>query len=203
MSDAEKIARVRIALKDIEPEIWRRVEVPLGMSLKGLHDVIQAILGWQDYHLFEFQVGEKRYGTPSPEWGDERKVLHAKSVTLVDLVSKGIDRLDYTYDFGDNWEHAIAIEAVVDADPAVKYPRFVDGARRGPPEDVGGLPGFFDFIEAMLNPRHPEHRNLLRWYGGPYDPNDMNIPDLRQRLGAIAKRRHAGRAAYTKQAPKS
>lgn len=203
MSSPEKSALVRIALKDIEPEIWRRVEVPLGMNLKGLHDVIQAVFGWQDYHLFEFQVGEKRYGVPSPEWGDERKVLQAKATKLADLMSKGIDRFDYTYDFGDNWEHAIAIEAVADADPAVKYPRFVAGARRAPPEDVGGFPGFFDFVEAMVNPRHPEHRNLLKWYGGPYDPDNMGLLDLRLRLGAIAKRRHAGMAAYAKSRLKS
>jgi hypothetical protein len=203
VSSPEKIARVRIALKDIEPEIWRRVEMPLGMNLKGLHDVIQAVFGWQDYHLFEFQIDEKRYGTPSPEWGDERKVLQAKTVRLADLVSKGIDRFDYIYDFGDNWEHAIAIEAVADADPAVKYPCFIDGARRGPPEDVGGFPGFFDFVEAMVNPRHSEHRNLLKWYGGPYDPDDMGLLDLRLRLGVIAKRRQAGKAAYAKSRLKS
>jgi hypothetical protein len=85
-------------------------------------------------------------------------VLQAKSVRLAALVSKGIDRFDYIYDFGDNWEHAIAIEAVTDADPTVMYPRFLDGARRGPPEDVGGVPGFFEFIEAVANPRHPEDR---------------------------------------------
>ena len=202
MSSPEKIARVRVALKDIEPEIWRRVEMPLGMNLKGLHDVIQAVFGWQDYHLFEFQIDEKRYGTPSPEWGDERKVLQAKTVTLTDLVSKGIDRFDYTYDFGDNWEHAIAIEAVADAEPAVKYPRFVDGARRGPPEDVGGFPGYVVFLDAIADKRHPEHRNLLKCYGGPYDPDDLNLFELRLRLGQIAKRRHAGKAAYAKRAPK-
>ena len=203
MSSPEKIARIRIVLKDIEPAIWRRVEVPLGIHLKGLHDVIQAVFDWQDYHLFEFQVGDKRYGIPSPEWGDERKVLQAKSVKLAALVSKGIDHFDYTYDFGDNWEHAVAIDAVVDADPAVEYPRFLDGARRGPPEDVGGFPGFFDFVEAVVNPRHSDHRRMIEWYGGPYVPEDMDLINLRQRLGAIVKRRHDGKTARAKSTPKS
>lgn len=191
MSNPEKIARVRVALKDLEPEIWRRVDVPLGQNLKGLHDVIQAVFGWQDQHLFEFQIAGKRYGIPNPEWDEERKVLQAKSIRLADVISKGINRFSYTYDFGDNWEHTIAIEAVADGDPAIKYPHFVDGARRGPPEDVGGLPGFFDFVEAVLDPRHPEHRNLLKWYGGPYVPDDIGLLDIRRRLGAIARSRHS------------
>ncbi len=203
MSSPEKIARIRIALKDIEPEIWRQVEVPLGMHLKGLHDIIQAVFGWHDDHLFEFRIGERRYGVPSPEWGDERKVLQAKAVKLAALVSKGIDRFDYIYDFGDNWEHAIAIEAVANADPATEYPRFLGGARRGPPEDVGGFPGFFDFIEAIVNPRHSEHQRMIEWYGGPYDADDMDLINVRLRLGVIAKRHHDGKAAYAKSRSKS
>jgi len=102
MSVPEKVARIQIALKDIEPAIWRLVEVPLGMNLKGLHDVIQAVFGWENHHLFEFHIGKKRYGIPSPEWDRDRKVLQAKSVRLAALVSRGMDHFDYIYDFGDN-----------------------------------------------------------------------------------------------------
>lgn len=196
MSGPEQIARIRISLNHIEPEIWRLVEVPLGTHLKGLHDVIQAAMGWQDCHLFEFRIGDKRYGIPEGDW--DGNVVQAKSIKLAALVSKGIERFDYVYDFGDDWEHTIVIESVIDADPALKYPRFVDGARRGPPEDVGGPPGFFDFLEAMANPKHSEHRHLVEWYGGPYDPKEMDLVELRWRLGAIAKRRHAGKLAYAK-----
>lgn len=198
MSSSEQIAHIRISLKDIEPEIWRLVEVPLGMHLKGLHDIIQAVMGWRDYHLFEFRIGEKCYGIPNPDWDLDRKVLQAKGVRLAALVSQGVERFDYVYDFGDNWEHAIGIESVAEADPALKYPRFVAGARRGPPEDVGGPPGFFDFLEAVANPHHSEHLQMITWYGGPYDPDDLDLFKLRLRLGMIAKRRHAGKLAYAK-----
>jgi hypothetical protein len=198
MTGPEKIARVRISVLDIEPEIWRTVEVPLRTSLKGLHDVIQAVFGWQDYHLFEFRIAEKRYGIPEPEQDFDRKVLQAKLMRLETLAAKGIDRFSYEYDFGDGWGHAIAIEAVGDADPALNYPRFLGGARRGPPEDVGGVPGYYRFLEAVADPRHRDHRELVEWYGGPYDPDDIDLVDLRRRLGAIAKRRHAGKAAFAK-----
>ena len=194
MTKPEPIARVRISLKEIEPEIWRQVEVPLGLSLKGLHDVIQAAMGWQDYHLFEFRIGEKLYGIPDPE----RDVLQAKLVKIETIVAKGFDCFDYVYDFGDDWEHAIVIEAIGPADPALKYPRFIDGARRGPPEDVGGIPGYYNFLDIAAKPRHRDHRHLIEWYGGPYDPEDIDLLQTRLRLGAIAKRRHAGKAAFAK-----
>jgi hypothetical protein len=198
MSAPEKIARIRIGLEEIEPEIWRLVELPIAMNLKGLHDVIQAVFGWQDYHLFEFRIGEKVYGIPCPEEDFDRKVLHAKLMRLETLIAKGIDRFNYTYDFGDGWEHAIAIEAVRDAQPAVKYPRFCDGARRGPPEDSGGAYGYYRFLKAIANPRHRDHREMIEWYGRPYDPDDIDLFNLRLRLGAIAKRRYDGKVAFAK-----
>jgi hypothetical protein len=196
MNDREQIARLRISLKEIEPEIWRRVDVPLGLNLKGLHDVIQAVMGWQDYHLFEFRVGDKLYGVPAPEDDYGRKVLHAKLAKIDTLVARGISRFDYVYDFGDDWEHLIEIETIAEGDPSTKYPRFVEGARRGPPEDVGGIPGYCNFVAAIIDPRHRDHREVLEWYGRPYDPDDIDSFDLRLRLGAIAKRRSAGKAAF-------
>jgi pRiA4b ORF-3-like protein len=195
MSAPEQIARIRISLDHIEPEIWRLIDVPVAMHLSGLHDVIQAAMGWQNYHLFEFRIGDKRYGLPE---GKDREVQQAKSVRLAAVLAQGIKRLDYVYDFGDDWEHTIAIESVTEADAAVKYPRFVAGARRSPPEDVGGPPGFFDFLEAMANPKHSEHRHLVEWYGGPYDPDSFDEPQIKLRLGGIAKRRPAGKLDYAK-----
>ncbi|WP_428487530.1 plasmid pRiA4b ORF-3 family protein [Rhodopila sp.] len=196
MDTPEKYARIRLSLQDITPEIWRRVEVPLGMNLKGLHDVIQAVIGWSDYHLFEFRIGEKSYGVPAPDEDYGRKVHHAKSMKLQALVNKGIERFDYAYDFGDDWHLTVVIEAVGETDPTLFYPRFVDGARRGPPEDVGGPFGYPDFLKAVTNRRNREHRRLIEWYGGPYDPDDLDLSNMRERLAWIVQRRQAGKAAY-------
>ncbi len=195
--NAEPIARVRINLAHITPEVWRRVEVPLGLNLKGLHDVIQAAFGWLDYHLFEFQIGATRFGIPDADWDDD-KVRQAKSIKLAALVANGIDRFGYLYDFGDHWEHVVVIETTAIGDPELTYPRFVDGARRCPPEDVGSVSGFFEFLEAILDPRHDEHPRMLEWYGGPYDPNDIGLPDIHRRIAVLAKRRRTGQIAYTK-----
>lgn len=130
MTSNERIARLLVKLDHIEPAIWRRVEVPITTSLKGLHDVIQAVMLFQDYHLFEFNAGGKRYAVPDPEWDFGRETYAARNVRIGALVVRGITTFNYTYDFGDDWRHSITVEAVTDADPAVEYPRFVDGDRR-------------------------------------------------------------------------
>jgi hypothetical protein len=198
MTQPERVARLYISLDRIEPAIWRRVEVPLTLTLKGLHDVIQTLMGWQGYHLHEFRIGDDRYGSPDPEFDWGRKIRSDKSTRLGALIDKGVMSFAYVYDFGDNWEHTIKVEAVADADPAFEYPRFLAGERRGPPEDVGGLDGYLEFVKAATRPRHREHRQVLEWYGGPYDPNDIDVPRIVAGLDRMARKRTLGKAAYLK-----
>jgi Plasmid pRiA4b ORF-3-like protein len=200
-TDSGRIARIKIALDDMKPVIWRRVEVPLTASLRALHEVIQAVMLFENRHLFQFDVGDRgdkrHYGIPDPE-GGWIKITDAKSVKLGKLLADGVKRLTYTYDFGDDWRHTITIEAVGAADPAKEYPRFVDGARRAPPEDVGGWPGFEQFLEAMARPRHPERKDLIRWYGRVFDPDDIGLADISKNVAKLARRGTIGKAAYAK-----
>ena len=198
MTSNERIARLHIKLDHIEPVIWRRVEVPITTSLKGLHDVIQAVMLFKDYHLFEFNAGGKRYAVPDPEWDFGADTYTARNVRIGALVDRGITTFNYTYDFGDDWRHSITVEAVTDADPAVEYPRFLDGDRRAPPEDVGGLPGFEDFLIAMSKPRHAQHRKVVDWYGGRFEPNDIGVDTINERIAKLARRRTLGKAGFAK-----
>jgi hypothetical protein len=198
MTVVDRIARIRIQLKDIAPAIWRRVEVSLTTSLKGLHDVIQAVMPFENYHLFLFEVGGKRYGISDPKWDRVRETLNAKNIKLGTLVERGVVAFSYTYDFGDDWRHSITIEGITAADPKLDYPRFIDGSRRAPPEDVGGIPGFEEFLDAMANPRHPEHKRLTEWYGGSFDPDDLNLPVITARISKLARRRALGKAGFVK-----
>lgn len=186
----ESIARIRIELQEIQPMIWRRVDVPLSTTLMALHDIIQLLFDWKDAHLFEFEIGKKVYGEPSPDDAFyDRKVYQAKSLRLGTLIDRGVERFLYLYDFGDNWRHEMTIEEVFDGAADVDYPVFVDGARRAPPEDVGGTSGFMDFLEAALDPAHPEHRGMRDWYGGPFDPQDIGEKRIRTILSMWADRR--------------
>lgn len=193
----EKIARLRISLEDTEPQIWRVVEVPLTSSLKAVHDVVQAAMGWEDCHLWEFRAGERRYGVPDPRWGVPG-LAAAKGIKLAALVGRDVRELLYVYDIGDDWRHQVVIEAVEPADPSVAYPRFLSGARRAPPEDVGGTMGFDLFLEAMADPSHEEHARLLEWHGGPYDPDDIEEPLIQFKINKLAQRRAVGKAGTTR-----
>ena len=193
----EPVARIRIELQNIQPKVWRRVDVPLSSTLLALHDIIQVTMDWNDAHLFEFRVGDKIYGVPHPD--DEmyeRKIHRAKSVRLKDLVNRGVERFLYVYDFGDNWRHDVIFEELRDDEKDTDYPAFVDGARRGPPEDVGGVSGFMEFLEAVLDPTHEEHQRMLTWYGKAFDPYDFNEERVRRVISWFADRRRGPLASH-------
>jgi hypothetical protein len=193
---SDRIARLRIQIDDVEPAIWRRVEVPLTSSLKAVHDVIQAAMLFEDYHLFQFEIGDRRYGYPDPEWGDEMR--NARNARLGAILARGETRFTYTYDFGDDWRHSVVVEDVVAADPMLDYPRFIEGARRAPPEDVGGLPGFEEFLMVMADPADEEHETTRTWYGRSFDADDIDVTTITQRLEKLARRRAVGKAAFEK-----
>ena len=185
----EPIARIRIELQEIEPTIWRRVDVPLSSTLLALHDFIQFALRWTDSHLFEFEIGDRLYGDPENDDFGERRIYKAASIRLKSVVERGIQQFLYVYDFGDDWRHDIVIEEVRDGEPDVDYPAFVEGERRGPPEDVGGVTGFMEFLEAMLNPLHEEHEAVMRWYGRRFEPDDIDERRVRMGFEVAATRR--------------
>lgn len=193
----QEIARLRIDLEHLEPRIWRCVAVSLTTNLRSLHEVIQAVMPWENTHLYQFTIGDRVYGEPGPEdaaWG--RKIYQAKGMRLGTLIGRGVTEFLYTYDFGDDWQHRIAVESVAVADPGVDYPIFIDGERRAPPEDVGGPPGFMDFFEAISKRSHPQHKDMVRWYGGPFHPTDFGAAQIAASVGAIAERRKVSLAAF-------
>lgn len=193
----DQIARIRIELEHVEPLIWRRVAVGVSTNLRALHELIQAVMPWESTHLYEFTIGDRVYGEPDPDdalW--DRKVYQAKGLRLSTLINRGLAEFVYTYDFGDDWRHRVVIEAVEPAAPHTDHPVFLGGERRCPPEDVGGPPGFMDFLEAMANRSHPEHSHMARWYGGPFHPTDFAEAEIAARVRKIAARRKTAYEAF-------
>lgn len=185
-----EIATLRIELKESDPLIWRVVEVPTSITLKVLHDIVQMTMGWLDYHLWEMVIGRETYGLPTDEdWGTApRKV--AEKLRLRDVLVPGTTRIDYTYDFGDNWEHILIVSDVRPGDPVTPYPRFITGERNCPPEDCGGIPGFYEMLEARTDPSHPDHADIFEWLDG-YDPDELDVFPIQVALSRIAARRNA------------
>lgn len=198
-SSSDAIAVLRVEIEYIEPLIWRRVAVPTSMNLKALHKVIQAAMGWLDYHLWEFTADERRYGIPIPDDLDwNRRIDNAASTKLSVLLTTGVTEFGYMYDFGDDWEHRIIVEAVKSAEAGESYPRFLGGERRCPPEDCGGPPGYFEFIENIASKRSKKAKESLEWYGGPYNPDDIDEQQIKITLGRIANSYRTGRSKTVK-----
>jgi len=174
------IYQLEIALEDVEPRVWRRIQVASDTTLGQLHAVIQAAMDWTDSHLHLFESDGVRYGVPDPD--DELPMRDERRVRLRDVAQSASAELAYLYDFGDGWRHRVRVEEVLPPDPALRYPRCIAGERTCPPEDVGGPPGYMTFLEAVLDPRHPEHRETLTWVGGAFDPEACDLRAVNARL---------------------
>ena len=194
----DEICTLRIELTGSDPLIWRQVEVPTSMTMRALHEVIQAAMGWFDYHLWEFTVGKQRYGLPMEEdWGTEPRI-DAKKVRLRDVLAPRKTIMTYVYDFGDEWEHRLILTNTRQGDPDTEYPRFVAGERSAPPEDCGGLPGFYEKLEILADPSHPDH-DEFKEYSEDYDPDSIDELIIKISLSRIARRRNAARRRVKRQ----
>jgi hypothetical protein len=182
------VARLKVTLSDVEPQVLRRFDVPLKIKLSRLHDVIQAAMGWTDTHLYEFRAGGVGWGVPLPEYDDDGPLPASKTSLLDVLEDVGTKTIHYIYDFGDNWHHVIKVEKIDDAIPGAAYPRLVRAIGACPPEDVGGFPGYADFIEAMADPTHEEHEQMLEWHGGKFDPDEADIGRILDTFERLAKK---------------
>jgi hypothetical protein len=193
--DTTTIAVLRIELEHIEPLIWRRVAVRASINLKALHEVIQAAMGWHDHHLWQFTADERRYSllVPDDPYWNER-IINAATTKLSALLANGITEMGYVYDFGDNWEHRIIVESTKSPEPKTLYPQFLGGERRCPPEDCGGIPGYYDFLDNITGNQSKKRKAALDWYGGPYDPDDIDEAGITTALKRIANARRPGRS---------
>jgi hypothetical protein len=179
------IHKIKVTLRGSRPPIWRRLEVSSGISLQRLHHVIQAAFGWEDYHMWVFETTQGRYGVADRELGHRG----AGAKKLAEVAPLAGSRLGYTYDFGDDWEHDIVVEAVIDAETGVGYPRCVAGRRAGPPEDCGGIWGYEHLVEVLADPTHGDHEERLEWLGldsaDQFDPDAFDLTAVNTALSGL------------------
>jgi hypothetical protein len=186
---ASGVLSVKVTLQgSTDPEIWRRLRVPADIRLDRFHQVLGAVLGWQDSHLHVFEHGSDRYGFPDPDVS----IRDDREVALGALLVEPGDRLRYEYDFGDSWEHEIVLEAVEQADHS---PSCTDGAGRCPPEDVGGIPGYEDLRRVLATPGEDGHTEALEWLGieraCDFDPLDFSVERANAAVASVLIARSA------------
>jgi hypothetical protein len=179
----DSVVRIYATLLDVDPAIWRRIEVPANFTLRDLHDVLQTVMGWADYHLHHFQIGGLMYGEPTPE---DRDILSEHKLKLAALAIDGERAFEYIYDYGDNWHCMVVLEAIAQTRTGVFYPRLIEGARRGPPEDVGGTSGYSEFLEAIGDPKHERHAEFLERRGADFDPDHFDIDETNHALAPLS-----------------
>jgi hypothetical protein len=175
--------QLKVTLIESRPPIWRRFQVKKETTLLKLHCILQVVMGWTDSHLHEFRIGDLRFGEPVPD--EDYEVVDERSVRLSQIAPSDPITFEYLYDFGDDWEHEIKIEKGVDKQKGVRYPVCIEGARACPPEDVGAMPGYENFLKAIGSRRHPEHKEMLEWIGGHFDPEEFDLDAINRELSRI------------------
>ena len=174
------IYQLKITLKGSKPPIWRRLLVPSTITLPELHNVFQVTMGWTDTHLHQFVVGKKCYGEPDPDFEDS--LIDEAEVRANQLLKKEKDILMYEYDFGDGWEHKVELEKVLPFEKGIPLPKCLKGKRGCPPEDVGGVWGYQEFLKAFQDPAHPEHDEMREWAGEYFDPENFSVLEVNELL---------------------
>lgn len=191
MSTPKTVYQIKVTLIGSTPPIWRRVLVPATTTLYRLHDILQNVMGWENYHLHMFTIDGKIYGDPEDDEYGTMGTINEKRFKLNQVVKGEGFKFRYEYDFGDSWEHGLIVEKILPADPlsrpfgqsrSMRYPLCVAGKRACPPEDVGGIWGYYRFLEAIGHPKHPEHDEYLQWIGGEFDPEHFELDEVNDRL---------------------
>jgi Plasmid pRiA4b ORF-3-like protein len=177
---AEGVISLKVTLRGIRPPIWRRLEVPSRINLGGLHDAIQAAMGWGDCHLYVFDVDGRSYGDAARV--DD--VTDDMRLTVGGIMKSGVRRFIYTYDFGDDWEHEIVIEGKRPAVDGRRYPACTAGKRNCPPEDCGGVWGYREFLAALADPSRARADEWSELIEQGFDPEQFSVEVVDARIGA-------------------
>ena len=228
-----KILQLKIVLDGITPKIWRRFLVKDNIPFEDLHEIIQIVMGWDNYHLYEFKIenntissDEEGYNAAegmfkhlfnSPEFHkmleqqdlkkgsasmdinklnkilDKERAKKSKPVFTIktklnELVASKGKKFSYLYDFGDNWDHIVTVENILDNKDAALVPVCLEGERACPPEDCGSYPGYYELMEIKKNKKHPEYKERIAgWLCEDFDFENFDIEEINKELLKLIK----------------
>ncbi|MCP5244686.1 MAG: plasmid pRiA4b ORF-3 family protein [Burkholderiales bacterium] len=170
------IYQLKITLKSLRPPIWRRFLIASDTKLDEVHHTLQIVMGWTNSHLHEFEKNAVRYGELDEGFASESQ--DERKFRLEKLLKHEKEKLIYTYDFGDNWEHEVLLEKIIPFEHGLVLPVCIKGKRACPPEDIGGVWGYAAFLEAVLDSDHPEHEEMLDWVGEDFDSEHFDLDEV-------------------------
>ena len=204
-----QVHELKIILHRSKPPIWRRIAVPSDIKLSDLHVVIQIVMGWTNSHLHQFVIRNPK-PRPTPQellsldipariermmmsrdrcWSDPRMELEeAEDETktrLSELASAVKSKFIYEYDFGDGWDHQIEVVKIGPPAEGIDYPVCLKGKLACPPEDCGGIWGYYAMLEALKDPKHERHEDFTDWIGDSFDPERFDLDEINAELAKL------------------
>ncbi len=181
------VYQIKVTLDDSKPPIWRRLLLADTTTLGELHEILQIAMGWENYHLHMFIMGEQIYGDPEDDETGEIGTKSEKRVRLNQIVNREGFKFRYEYDFGDSWDHTLLVEKILPAEKGTHYPVCIAGKRACPPEDVGGVWGYDDFLQAIADPKHKMHDRYIESIGGEFDPEAFDMEEVNAALQNLTR----------------
>ncbi|MBK8982470.1 MAG: plasmid pRiA4b ORF-3 family protein [Ignavibacteria bacterium] len=176
-----KILQFKISLKGSRPLIWRRFQADDILKFYDLHLIIQTLMGWENIHLYQFVYKKYSY-IGNPELLEDDETIDDKKIKLSDIFDKPKTSVSYEYDFGDDWQHKVQLEKILEKDPKQYYPVCIKGAFNCPPEDCGGIEGFYELLEIVQDRNNPDYEDSREWLGEYYDPEYFNLDLINESL---------------------
>jgi hypothetical protein len=178
------IYQLKVSLRYTSPPIWRRLQLRSDTTLRDLHYILQVAMGWENYHLYQFMSHGAFYVDFDifRELGLDENMINAAETKLDSLLVVVKDSILYEYDFGDGWLHDIVLEKELETQDGGPFPRCIAGKRAAPPEDVGGPPGYDEFLRIMGDDTHPEHEFMREWLGRDFNPEDFDTAIVNSQL---------------------
>jgi len=173
---------LRIELLYVEPTVWRRFVVPSETKLPKFNRMLEAVMGWEGYHLHMVEIADLRIGQPDE---DDDDVIDERRITVKQLLPRVGSPVRWAYDFGDNWQHDVVVEAIEEPSPDARYPICTGGERACPPEDCGGVGGYEDLREVLADPAHDEYEHLREWAGAGFDADAFDQIAVTKRLRQV------------------
>ncbi len=176
------VYQLKVTIKDLQPPVWRRVQVTSDLTLADLHTIIQAIMGWEGNHLYSFEAAGTEYGKPTQ---DGLRHFESDQIELRQIISGSTLKLTYVYGHGDDWQHEILVEKVMPHNSEISYPICLQGERACPPDDCGGISGYRELLEILQVTQHPEYKERLEG-AGPIDPEAFDLEHVNQQLNSLS-----------------
>lgn len=178
-------------LLGVQPQVTRTFKVSSEGSMYQLHHIIQIIMGWKNYHLYQFEVDGVVY--EDPRFNDE--CIDDNEVTSTDVRKLSVGEVfhavgtsaKYEYDFGDGWMHHLELVDISNHPVQEVLPQVISGENACPPEDCGGTFGYQELLAVLKNPKHPEYQETLEWVGSTFKPEKFSVAHVNKQLRNLIK----------------